>query len=235
MKPLLAAECIEKSFGRRNVLRTAGVWATPGRITVVLGRNGCGKTTLIRIACGMLKPDGGVVIYDGERLTRPRLWWLARRGVFFLPERGLLLQNLTCGGHLAAVAHHCREVDVNAAAERLRVTELLGRRPRALSGGEIRRVELAIAVARKPRCLIADEPFFGIAPKDASLLSDVLRELADAGAAIIVTGHEVRYLLELADEVIWHTAGTTHALGGPGVAREHHQFGQEYLAGVISD
>jgi ABC-type multidrug transport system ATPase subunit len=234
MKPILAAECIEKSFGKRTVLRTAGVWATPGKVTTLLGRNGCGKTTLIRITCGMLRPNNGVVIYDGERITRPRLWRLARRGLFFLPERGLLLQSLTCGEHFRAVAHHHADSHVDEAVEKLRVDELLNRKPRLLSGGELRRVELAVAFARRPRCLIADEPFYGIAPKDAELLIRVFRELADLGTAIIVTGHEVRSLLALADDVIWHTAGTTHALGSPEMAKQHHQFGQEYLSGLLS-
>ena len=235
MKPILAAENIEKSFGKRTILRSAGAWATPGQVTAVLGRNGCGKTTLIRIACGLLKPNYGVVIYDGERLTRPRLWRMARRGLFFLPERGLLMQNLTCGEHFRGVAHHHAESQVNEAVERLRVDDLLTRKPRQLSGGELRRVELAVAFARRPRCLIADEPFYGIAPKDAELLIQVFRELADLGMAIIVTGHEVRSLLAVADEVIWHTAGTTHALGHPERARQHHQFGQEYLSGMLSN
>jgi lipopolysaccharide export system ATP-binding protein len=233
MKPILAAECIEKSFGKRVVLRSAGVWATPGRVAAVLGRNGCGKTTLLKIACGAMNADYGVVIFDGERLSRPRLWWLARRGVFFLPERGLLRTNLTCGEHFAALAHHYEQALVDEAADRLRVREFIDRKPRLLSGGEVRRVELAIAVARRPRCLISDEPFLGIAPRDAELVAAVLRAMADAGTAIIVTGHEVRYLLDLADEVIWHTAGTTHMLGAPHSAREHHQFRQEYLAGKL--
>jgi lipopolysaccharide export system ATP-binding protein len=233
MKPLLAAECIEKSFGRRTVLRTAGVWATQGQVTVVLGRNGCGKTTLLRIACGVLRPDSGVVIYDGERLSRQKLWQLARGGLFFLPERGLLLQNLTCREHLCALEYHHGESKVNEAVERLSVSDLLSRKPRSLSGGERRRVEIAVAYARQPRCLIADEPFYGIAPKDADLLIRVFRELAGFGTAILLTGHEVRHLLDLADEVVWHTAGTTHVLGAPEEARQHDQFRREYLFGAM--
>ncbi len=86
MNPILAAESIGKSFGRRTVLTAAGVWAMPGRTSVVLGRNGCGKTTLLRIACGLLRPDYGVVIFRGERLLRPKLWKMARQGLFFYPN-----------------------------------------------------------------------------------------------------------------------------------------------------
>jgi lipopolysaccharide export system ATP-binding protein len=229
MTPILAVESICKSFGKRVILNSAGVWAIPGKITVILGRNGCGKTTLMRIACGLLKPDYGVVVYRGERLTNPRLWQLARRGLFFLPERNLLHDGLTCGDHLNAVAYHHRVTGLGDVVEKLRVGDLLSRKPRQMSGGEVRRVELAVTLTRQPQCLIADEPFLGIAPRDAELLQLVFRELAASGAAVILTGHEVRSLLELADDVIWHTAGTTHALGGPEQARQHHQFGKEYL------
>jgi ABC-type multidrug transport system ATPase subunit len=180
-----------------------------------------------------MRPDYGVVIYDGERLLRSKLWGLARRGLFFLPERGLLRQNWTCGEHFAALAHHFEDTAIDQAAERLAVSAFDDRKRRTLSGGEARRVELAMAMARKPRCLVADEPFLGIAPKDAALIGEVLREMAAAGVAIIVTGHEVRYLLDLADEVIWHTAGTTHVLGDRQAAEEHFQFRQEYLAGKM--
>ena len=233
MKPILAAESIGKRFGRRTILQSAGVWATPGRITAILGRNGCGKTTLIRIACGTLAPDYGVVIYDSVRFSRTRLWRLARRGLFFLPERGLLHRGITCADHFKAVTYHCSESRAPDAVERLGLADLMNRKPRTLSGGELRRTELAVAVARAPKCLVADEPFYGIAPKDAELVCGVFRELAESGMAIIVTGHEVQHLLDLADDVIWHTAGTTHALGDPRQAREHHQFGEEYLTGKL--
>jgi lipopolysaccharide export system ATP-binding protein len=229
MTPILAVESICKSFGKRVILNSAGVWAIPGKITVILGRNGCGKTTLMRIACGLLKPDYGVVVYRGERLTNPKLWQLARSGLFFLPERNLLHAGLTCREHLDVVAYHHKETGIVDAVEKLRVGDLMRRKPHQLSGGEVRRVELAVTLARQPLCLIADEPFLGIAPTDAELLQLVFRELAANGVAIILTGHEVRSLLELADDVIWHTAGTTHALGGPEQARQHHQFGKEYL------
>ena len=73
MDQVLAAESIGKRFGRRDVLRSAGCWAAAGQITVLLGRNGCGKTTLSRIAVGLLRPDTGVIIVREARYRRPRL------------------------------------------------------------------------------------------------------------------------------------------------------------------
>jgi ABC-type multidrug transport system ATPase subunit len=233
MKPILAAESIGKSFGRRVVLTAAGLWATPGRITAVLGRNGCGKTTLLRIACGVLRPDYGVVIFEEQRLLHPKLWQLARRGLFFLPERSLLHWGMSCACHYDAISHHYPDARVDEAVDLLRLNDLMDRKPSQLSGGEKRRMEVGLALARRPTCLLADEPFLGIMPTDGDLLQLAFRELADAGVAVVVTGHEVRSLLDMADDVVWHTAGTTHVLGSPTAAREHDQFRREYLAGTL--
>ena len=118
---------------------------------------------------------------------------------------------------------------VAAAIETTRLGDLIDRRPRSLSGGEARRAEIALAIARSPRCLLADEPFLGIVPADAERLALAFRRLAHAGCAVVVTGHETGVLLELADDVLWQTAGTTHALGPPATARRHDQLRREYL------
>jgi lipopolysaccharide export system ATP-binding protein len=226
---LLAVESIGKSFGMRNVLTTASMWAQPKRITVLLGRNGCGKTTLVKIAVGLIRADYGVVIYRGVRTLRPRLHELARSGLYYLPERNLLSPAFTLGEHFGAVERLVPDAKTEAAIELLRLHEFIDRKPGALSGGERRRAEIAIAVARRPMCLLADEPYMGIMPNDVELISRAFRELADHGCALVVTGHEVRTLLDVADDVIWQTAGTTHHIGTPDQAQRNHQFRREYL------
>ena len=84
-------------------------------------------------------------------------------------------------------------------------------------------------MARQPDCILADEPLIDLSPKDSALVAEVLRTMARKGAAILVTGHEVDVLLDLADDIVWMTAGTTHALGSPDDARDHDQFKREYL------
>ncbi len=112
MNPLLAVESIGKSFGKRRVLTTASMWAQSGKVTVLLGRNGCGKTTLVKIAIGLMKADYGVVIYHGQRMLRPRLHQLARDGLFYLPERNLLSPALTIGQHFRTVSRLVRDSNV---------------------------------------------------------------------------------------------------------------------------
>jgi len=83
------------SFRRRQVLSSASIWATPGRLTALLGRNGTGKSTLIKIAAGWMRPNYGVVVYKEERFARPHLARLAQLGLFYLPERYLLCTTRT--------------------------------------------------------------------------------------------------------------------------------------------
>lgn len=230
MSAVFAAEGFWKTFGRRVVLRNASVWGQAGVVTVLLGRNGSGKTTLFRAALGFVRADAGVVLMAGSRSVRPRLSALAGAGLFFLPDRDLLADGFTVRQHFAAVARRFPGADVGGAVERLGLGDLLDRRPFALSGGERRRAEIAVVEVRNPAVLVADEPFRGIAPVDAERVAARLRALAERGCAVVVSGHETRVLLELADQVIWMTVGTTHALGSVAAARVHDQFRREYLA-----
>lgn len=228
-RPLFAADSIGKAFGRNRVLKAASVWAYPGRITVLFGRNGSGKSTLLKAAVGLLAPDFGVVHFDGAAHRRPRLHRLAGRGLFYLPDRDLLSPRWTVAQHLDAVHWRYGSEGSGRILDEMGIASRVDARPHELSGGERRRAEIAVARIRAPRCLLADEPFAGINPGDGELIADALVRMAETGCAILVTGHEVRQLMAIADTVVWMTAGTTHWLGSPGQAVRHEQFRREYL------
>jgi ABC-type multidrug transport system ATPase subunit len=227
MGAVLRAESIGKRFGQRQVLKTATVWAKPGRITALVGRNGCGKSTLLQTIAGVRAFDSGALHFRGRFYPRPRLHVLARAGLFYVPERGLLSPMMTVRRQLALLKA-ATDVQRGALAA-LDLEAFLDRYPRQLSGGERRRADLLIAALRAPHCLLADEPFQGIAPLDIERLSAVLRNLANAGTAVLITGHEVGALFDLADDVVWLTSGSTWHLGPPATARVHEQFRREYL------
>lgn len=229
MERVFAADSIRKDLGGRAILKSASVWGTPGAITVVFGRNGCGKSTLLKVGAGLMAPDQGVVLFRGRAYLRPRLHRLAAEGLFYLPDAGLLARARSLADHLDAIARRFGTSLSAEDAEVLEVAPLLDPPARTLSGGELRRAEVAAAVAREPVCLLADEPLAGIAPGDQVRVAAVLRRLAARGCAVIVTGHEVPELLEMADEVVWLTAGTTHGLGTAAQAAVHEQFRREYL------
>lgn len=228
-EPLFAADSIGKSFRAQRVLTSASVWARAGSITVLLGRNGSGKSTLLRCAAGVLRPDHGVVRFRGRAWLRPRLPRLARDGLFWLPDRGLLPRRETPRRHLDAVERRFGPAGLDATAERLGILPRLDAPVEELSGGERRRAEIAIAALRRPLCLLADEPLLGIDPRDRETVATELRRLRDAGAAIVLSGHEVASLIEMADEVVWVVAGTTHGLGDAERAMRYEPFRRDYV------
>jgi len=229
LNALFLADSIGKSFGRTTVLKSATAWAKRGQVTVVMGLNGCGKSTLIRCALGLRRADHGMVRFAEVTHTQPHLWRLAMDGLFYLPDRGLLSRRLTFGEQVRLLSSRFPTPDLDEILERLEVDALLPSRTREMSGGERRRAELALALARRPSCLVADEPLTEVEPKDRELVTGSLRRLADEGAAVLVTGHEIHDLLDLSDDVIWMAAGTTHGLGSPAAAKRHDQFRREYL------
>ncbi|MEP6492199.1 MAG: ATP-binding cassette domain-containing protein [bacterium] len=229
MNPLLVADCVSKSFRGRRVLSSGSLRAVPGELRVLFGRNGAGKSTLLKIAAGWIQPDSGSVHFDETAYLDARLPTLAERGLFYLPDHDLFSSGFSVRAQLEMIRRQFSGDDVETAAAVVGLAAVLDRRPGQLSGGERRRAEIAAILVRRPRCLLADEPFRGLAPKDAELMTGVLRGLASRGLAVVVTGHEVPTLLAAADHVTWCTAGTTYELGPPGMATAHNEFRRQYL------
>lgn len=230
--PFLMADCVSKSYGTRRILSAGSLRAQAGQVRVLFGRNGIGKSTLLKIAAGVVRADSGTVHLDGHFLLRPSLPQLARAGVFYLPDHHILSPSMTLGEQLRLFERRFGARSAEEAARLARVEDFLDARPPTLSGGELRRAELALALTRRPRCLLADEPFRGIAPVDHDLLSDIFRGMAAEGCAVVVTGHEVTSLLALAHHVTWCTSGTTYELGAPERALTHEAFQREYAVNV---
>jgi ABC-type multidrug transport system ATPase subunit len=229
MEPLWVADSFGKTYGSREVLKAATAWAVPGTVTVLFGRNGSGKSTLIRAALGLIRSEFGLVRYNGVTHLNPRLFRFAREGLMYLPDRGLLCRGRTLRWHHRQLALQLKQDLDPGALDAVLATPLLDQRASQMSGGERRRADLSLVLARRPRCLLADEPLAGIAPNDMEVVAGTLRALADSGCAILVTGHDVEALMNFSDDVVWVVGGTTHWLGSPASAMDHFQFRQEYL------
>jgi ABC-type multidrug transport system ATPase subunit len=227
--PILVAESIAKSFAGRRVLSSATLRAVPGQLRVLFGRNGCGKSTLLKIAAGCLTPDGGAVHFDGHTYLAARLRVLASRGLFYLPDYDLLSTAFTVGDQLSMLRRQFDGRSIVDAAATFGIGAHLNKFPFELSGGERRRAELAAVFVRRPKCLLADEPYRSVAPMDAEDLTRGFLGLAAEGTAVVVTGHDVPTLLQAADHVSWCTSGTTYELGTPDAALRHDVFRREYL------
>ena len=230
MSVVLRADSIGKAFGGRRVLTSAYFEVVAGRATALLGRNGAGKSTLLKIAAGWVAPDHGFVEFCGTRHIRPRAAELAREGLFYLPvDRSILSPVFTLGQHMDALVHRFGPADRRHVLERLSIAHLEGVPTARLSGGERRRAELALALFRAPSCLLLDEPFRGIDPRDAEVVQAVIMEWARQGCAVAFTAHEIGYVLTMADDVVWLREGSTQQLGCPSEAVQHWQFRRDYL------
>lgn len=226
---VLVADCVAKRFGSRKVLSSASLRAVAGRWTALMGRNGCGKSTLLRIATGSMAADSGTVRLDGAAIMDPHPAELARRGVFMLADRDLLSPRFTVRRQLGFFGERFGGAPVEIAAAAMGLETVIDRKPHQLSSGERRRAEIAVALVRRPRCLIADEPYRGVSPIDAESLTRAFRSLADGGCAVVVTGHEATTFLEAVDHVTWCDSGTTLELGSPAAAMQHDRFSRGYL------
>ena len=231
---LLEADGLGKAFGRTVVLQAASFSARPHTITALMGRNGSGKSTMLKICVGLVRADHGRVLWQGRFLARPRLHEMAREGLFYSDQDAALTPHFTVRDHLAAFARvYDRGDEVDAVVERLQLAEFIDRRPKGLSGGERQRSSLALAALRDPHCLLMDEPFAGVAPIDRPLIARGLEDLRERGCAVVISGHDIEDVFAVADEVVWVTSGTTHDLGSPEHAAAHPQFRREYLGSRV--
>lgn len=228
---MLEADSIGVQCGGRQVLSSASLRARPGQITLLVGRNGAGKSSLLRACVGAGPLLHGIVRFGGTAHHPPQLPRLAREGLFWLPDEPILDPFLRLGRQIEAVAAHFGVPDVTTIRGPLRIESLWNTAPVRLSGGETRRAAVALALARHPRCLVMDEPFRGLSPIDAELLAGVFRQVADRGVAMLLTGHEMPLLQTLADAVVWCTAGTTHQYPDPGTAWDNHELRRDFLGG----
>jgi len=204
-EPLLVAEGLRKSFGRREVVRGVSLSVAPGETVGLLGRNGAGKTTTFRMIMGMLRPDGGRVHLEGKDIARLPVWRRARLGLGYLAQEPTVFQGLTVEDNIRAVLEI---VEGSRAKRRKRLEELieelglatvrknLGAR---LSGGERRRVEIARSLVPEPKVLLFDEPFSGVDPIAVTELRDAIAGLAARGIGILLTDHNVRETIRTTD------------------------------------
>ena len=226
---LLVADSIAKSFGGQRVLSSARLSVGRGEIVGVLGRMGSGKSTLLKICAGIVSPDSGWVELDGIRYQQPRRTTLAKRGLFYLGETDNLAWSLTVRQHLDEISRRFGSVSIDDVLDSLDVRSLFDRRVHQLSSGEAKRAEIVMAFARNPACLFVDELMRSVDPIVCDALGRSLRILADRGCAVVITGHEINYLMPFLDRITWVTSGTTYDLGSRETALANEKFAVEYL------
>jgi len=198
---LFSGRGLSYSIGSRALLRAVDLDAFSGEILGLVGPNGVGKTTLIRLLVGQLRPSAGEVRLRGCVLP-PKLSLAARArlGVGYLPQQPSIFRALSVCENLMAVPG-ARAANAEGVLEKVSLVDARERPAAQLSGGERRRLEVARLMLMKVDVLLCDEPFAGLDPLGIASLSELFRELAGAGRAVVVTDHRVEALFPICDEI----------------------------------
>jgi phospholipid/cholesterol/gamma-HCH transport system ATP-binding protein len=203
---------VRAAYGRRLVFQSLSCAFARGKISVILGGSGSGKSTILKLIGGLLRPAAGRIEIDGEDITRmsERRLYKVRQKVGMMFQGGALLDSLTVFGNVAfPLREHTRLGEKEIAGEvhhRLQsvglsdVDDLL---PGQLSGGMLRRVALARAIIRRPSLVLCDEPFSGLDPASTKRIEALLRRINDEyGLTLIVVSHHVPSTMRMADRVL---------------------------------
>ena len=206
--PLLELRDIEASYGPFRSLFGVSFSIAEGGVTALLGGNGSGKTTVVRLCSGLLHPIGGQILFRGEDVTDQRAYRLARMGVVHAPEGRSVFATLTVDENLALTFRQCfgRRGAKPALGKAYDMFPQLGQRRRqvagTLSGGEQRMLSLARVLVREPALLITDELSLGLAPLIIDEVYETLATIHQSGTSLLVVEQHVRQALTLADHVV---------------------------------
>ena len=226
---------LRKSYKNRVIIRDVNLDLARGEVVGLLGPNGSGKTTSFYAIAGLIIPEAGQVIIDGQDVTGLPMYRRARLGIGYLPQEMSIFRGLNVEDNILAIL----DISVKDSHKRReRLEELLSdfsiehlrRAPAlALSGGERRRVEIARCLAANPRYLLLDEPFAGVDPISVGDIRNLVTDLKNRGIGVLITDHNVRETLEIVDRAYILHEGAMLMSGSPGDVVQNENVRRVYL------
>jgi branched-chain amino acid transport system ATP-binding protein len=242
--PVLQIEHLSKSFGGIEAVQDVSFSAAAGELVALIGPNGAGKTTCFNLVNGQLVPDTGKVLLGGERIDGLTPGAIARRGVgrTFQVAATLASMSVRENVQLALLAHARRHGSIasraidemrreaDALLERVRMTRFADQGCATLAYGDAKRVELALALAAKPRLLLMDEPTAGMSPQSRGRVMQLAANLArQQSIAVLFTEHDMDVVFGHADRVVVLDRGRVIAQGTPDAIRADPTVQAVYL------
>ncbi|HNX93757.1 MAG TPA: LPS export ABC transporter ATP-binding protein [Holophaga sp.] len=231
----LEARELHKRYGDRTVVRGVSLDVCPGEVVGLLGPNGAGKTTTFYMVVGVEAPDKGAIFWKGEDVSGMPMHRRARLGIGYLPQESSVFRGLTVWENLMALAEMqpITKEELIQRSERLlaefhlqKVRNTLGM---SLSGGERRRCEMARALVTNPQIMLLDEPFAGVDPKSVIEIQGLIADLKSRGIGVLITDHNVRETLQIADRAYILADGMIMKHGLPNEIAEDPDIRRVYL------
>src|SRR5436190_941893 len=236
----LVVEELHKSYRRRPVVRGVSLSVRRGEAVGLLGPNGAGKTTVFYMITGLIAADQGTISLDGADITHLPMYQRARLGIGYLPQESSIFRGLSVEDNIRAVLElvepekSSRERVLRELLDEFSITHIRHSPAVALSGGERRRVEIARALAAKPKFMLLDEPFAGIDPIAIGDIRNMVRQLTARGIGVLITDHNVRETLELIDRALIIHEGQVLTEGTPNEIVNNRDVRRYYLGEEFS-
>ena len=219
--PGLQVTKLGKSYKKRPVLRDVTLELKRGEVVALLGPNGAGKTTCFYAIAGLVTPEAGTVLLDGEDVTLLPMYLRARKGIGYLPQEASIFRGLSVEDNIRAVLelHEPNRKKQNRKLDELlaefSITHLRRAPAISLSGGERRRVEIARCLAADPAFVLLDEPFAGVDPIAVGEIRTLVAQLKTRGIGVLITDHNVQETLAIVDRAYILHDGTVLMQGTP--------------------
>jgi len=241
--PDIAVEATDlvKDFGETRAVDGISLRVPTGAIYGLLGPNGAGKTTCFYMIVGLVRPDAGHILADGENITRLPMYLRARQhGISYLPQEPSIFRKLSVEENILAVLEaqqlswESRRTRTEKLIEQLNLGHVRKTMGYALSGGERRRVEIARCLAIEPAFILLDEPFSGIDPIAVLELQEIIFDLKMNGIGVLITDHNVRETLSVTDRAYIISDGRILFTGTPGELGRNPEVRKIYLGEKFS-
>jgi len=220
LEKLIATELV-KTYNGRSVVDKITLEIHRGEVVGLLGPNGAGKTTTFYMIVGLINPDGGSVLLNGEDISRDPMYMRARKGINYLPQEASVFRKLTVEENISAILETLniskgeREERMHTLLDELDLTGLAKNMAYSLSGGERRRVEITRALVTSPQYMLLDEPFAGIDPIAVADIQDIIRRLRSREIGVLISDHNVRETLKVCDRAYIVNEGAVLVEGDP--------------------
>ncbi len=233
---MLKATNLHKSYRKNEVVRGVNIEVEPGQVVGLLGPNGAGKTTCFYMIVGLIPSDKGSITVDDVDITHKPVNVRSALGVGYLPQEASIFRKLSVRDNIMAILELRRDLDQNerkeilqTLMEELGVSHLANQMGQVLSGGERRRVEIARALAARPRFILLDEPFAGIDPISVREIQGIINQLTEQNIGVLITDHNVREMLGICHHAYILNDGRVLAQGDAESLLANEQVREVYL------
>jgi lipopolysaccharide export system ATP-binding protein len=233
---MLKATNLHKSYRKKEVVRGVNIEVEPGQVVGLLGPNGAGKTTCFYMIVGLIPTDKGSITVDGVDITHKPVNVRSSLGVGYLPQEASVFRKLSVRDNIMAILELRSNLDLDSRneilqtlMEELGVAHLAEQMGQVLSGGERRRVEIARALAARPRFILLDEPFAGVDPISVREIQGIIKHLTDQDIGVLITDHNVREMLGICHHAYILNEGRLLAEGNSETILANEEVREVYL------